>query len=171
MPVKKEQAASIGPRRTHQILGAQLCARYMTCHCPPKEQDRRSFSKWIPVALGNKDLSSEEWAAEFVADVNAGNRHCGNHVCRPDVCHKTTKSKDGYCRMQMWHYAKVPANGVDKVVKAHGRELQKRWSVEATAENPLPPPGVSDAGMFRVRRRWTVPASGCAVPDPEGLVR
>jgi hypothetical protein len=146
MPVKKAQFDVIGPRRSAQVHAAQLVARGMAAKCPAQEQIKRPFTAWTPASLRDKDLSSGAWASLVVADVNAGNRACGNHVCRPDVCHKTSKGRDGYCRMMMWHYAKASVDGRDRVVKAHGRQLEPRWCKPATKDDPFPSAGV--AGDF-----------------------
>ena len=142
MPVTAKQSEALGPRRAATVYDAQLAARGMTEKCPPEALLKRTFTPWTPSDLRAADLSSGAWASLIVADVNAGNRACGNHVCRPEVCNKTTRGRDGYCRMNMWHYARILCNGKDKVVKAHGRELQRRWSVEATTENPFPAAGI-----------------------------
>ena len=134
MPVKQAQLDVIGPRRAANVYSAQLAARGMTSKCVATELVKQSFTAWTPTALRNKDLASGAWASVVVADVNAGNRACGNHVCRPDVCNKTSKGRDGYCRMNMWRYCKASVNVVEKVVKAHGRELQQRWR-EPTSEH------------------------------------
>ena len=41
----------------------------------------------------------------------------------------------------MWHYCKASVNGIEKVVKAHGRELQQRWRAPTTERNVLPAAG------------------------------
>ena len=127
MPVKAAQQELLGQRRTREIYAAQLKARGMSSPTPKEDLKKTRFQPWTPSALRSGTLSSGEWASLVVADVNAGNQSCGNHVCIPEVCNKTRRSRDGYCRMIFWHYASILVEDKLKVIKVHGRELVPRW--------------------------------------------
>ena len=50
--------------------------------------------------------SPAEFASLAAAEVLAGTLKTGNHVCRPDVCHKGRIGKTGFCRMYFWHWVR-----------------------------------------------------------------
>ena len=53
----------------------------------------------------------------------------GNHVCRPDVCHKGPIGRKGFCRMCFWHWAhQVRKDGEVSAVRQHGLLLHPRWN-------------------------------------------
>eukprot|EP00973_Karenia_brevis_P047922 6651135-Karenia_brevis.AAC.1 len=85
------------------------------------------------------DLTSEAWAAQAVSEVNAANRGCANHVCRPAVCHSTRRGQDGTCRLGFWEYKAIAKDGKLKIVKIHGRSLEKRWLGQAASESSVFP--------------------------------
>ena len=130
MPVKPAQQKLLGPLCTRQIYAAQLKARGMSAPCPKDCVEKKRFQPWAPSALRSEMLSSGEWARIVVDEVNAGNQSCGNHLCVPEVCNKTKRSRDGFCRMIFWHYAWMMVDGARKVIKVHGRELTPRWLPE-----------------------------------------
>ena len=96
----------LGPIRTKEIMQAQLSARGMQERCSKEDLRKRRFTPWIPAELRKEDLVSGAWASLVVAEVNAANLACGNHVCKPEVCHKTRRGQDGTCRLGYWEYAK-----------------------------------------------------------------
>ena len=44
-------------------------------------------------------VDAAAWSARAVRYVALFTRKTGNHVCRPDVCHKGRIGKRGFCRM------------------------------------------------------------------------
>ena len=74
-------------------------------------------------------VSSSSWSAAAINTVFAGTTRTGNHVCRPDVCHKGKIGRKGFCRMYYWHWCRgKDKQGKDIARMAHGHSLQGRWN-------------------------------------------
>ena len=73
--------------------------------------------------------------------VAASTRKTGNHVCRPDVCHKGRLGKQGFCRMLYWHWGKHTNEKKAIVAKrSHGLTLCPRWNGSAAPPVHTAPP-------------------------------
>ena len=132
MSMSKKQQGMIGTERYKESMRAQLVARGsdITNYESPAAS---------PVASGMSYITSDKhadpavgaqlWARTAVKLVTASTRKTGNHVCRPDVCHKSGVGKKGFCRMGFWHWARaVDAKGVVSAKRMHGLALQPRWN-------------------------------------------
>ena len=77
----------------------------------------------------NASVSSPQWSSKSVHSICASTRKSGNHVCRPDVCHKGSVGKKGFCRMRYWHWARfTDTKGNAAARRSHGIELRPRWN-------------------------------------------
>ena len=77
----------------------------------------------------------------MVKDVALITRKVGNHVCRPDVCHKGHLGKKGFCRMFFWHWARhVDRDGKVGAKMSHGLVLQSRWDGSGSPPLCMSPP-------------------------------
>ena len=75
------------------------------------------------------EVSSGEWSSHAVDEVAVATLKTGNHVCRPDVCHKGRIGRRGFCRMFFWHWARAEDPKKGPIAKmTHGIELRSRWS-------------------------------------------
>ena len=118
----------VGPKRTRETEAAQLAARGMSRN-PPADATARQVS-YVPSSIhGDASLSSAAYAAAAITDVATMTRKAGgNHVCRPDVCHKGHIGRKGFCRMYFWHWARsVNKVGQASAVRQHGLLLHKHW--------------------------------------------
>ena len=117
----------IGEARSQPSIRAQKAARGIkeaAVHGP----DSRLGVHWTSDVLRNPALSAPSWATRIIEDVAAGTGRTGNHVCRPDVCHKGRIGRLGFCRMFYWHW---PRRNDEKkgllAIRSHGLELSPRW--------------------------------------------
>ena len=117
LPLTQKQRGMIGEERAVQTMRAQLEARGL--EQVPTPLRRREQASYVTSTMHkNKSVDAKQWAAEAVRSVCASTRKTGNHVCRPDVCHKGSIGKKGFCRMYFFHWARA----VDK----HGKMVAKR---------------------------------------------
>ena len=73
-------------------------------------------------------VNAGTWAVHVVQDIAQFTRKVGNHVCRPDVCHKGRLGKRGFCRMFFWHWARHLDTKKGLMAKmCHGLQLHSRW--------------------------------------------
>ena len=98
MPLTQKQRGMIGERRCQEALRAQLEGRGM--HEMPIDVPRSAKMSYVASeAHRNSSVDSETWSAHAVRSVAVGTYRSGNHVCRPNVCHKERLVKKGFCRM------------------------------------------------------------------------
>ena len=117
----------IGVQRARDALQAQLRARGQDTAPAAAAVRRQPFPYSTPRRYGDEALSSAGWAADATLDLNAGCLQCGNHVCRPDVCHKGRVGRFGFCRMLFWHWRRfTDKQGTERARREHGQLLQKR---------------------------------------------
>ena len=135
LPLTKKQRGMIGEARTHESLQAQLAARGLVA-VPAREGAAPPMSFTTSTVHGNASVDASEWARVSVKNVASGTRKAGNHVCRPDVCHKGPLGRKGFCRMMFWHWARYGDDKKGPVAKrSHGLALQPRWN--GTGDVPL----------------------------------
>ena len=77
-------------------LEAQLHARGLSK--PAQKTSVAPLRFFASAALSSTSLTAGEWAAAAVEEVSVHVRKTGNHVCRPDVCHKGPNGRQGFCR-------------------------------------------------------------------------
>ena len=106
--LSQKQRGMIGEARAREAIQAQLQARGMNV-APRVKPSRPLFVHYTPAILASSRASSSAWARFASIDVLAGTLKAGNHVCRPDVCHKGRIGRLGFCRMLLWHLARVRA--------------------------------------------------------------
>ena len=108
-----QQRGMIGEERTHETMRAQLHGR--------DQQKLPTTAFAAPTAMSyatstihkNASTTAEQWSAQVVQSVCTSTRKTGNHVCRPDVCHKGSIGKKGFCRMMFWHWTRfVDSKGI-----------------------------------------------------------
>ena len=84
----------------------------------------------------NASVDGRSWGKQSVQSIMASTRKTGNHVCRPDVCHKGKHGKKGFCRFLFWHWTKsVDDKGKLVAKRSHGNALQTRW--DGTSAPPV----------------------------------
>eukprot|EP00973_Karenia_brevis_P020434 2806376-Karenia_brevis.AAC.1 len=116
LPLTAKQRGMIGETRAKEAQKAQLHARgVQVLASDPKPLKRVSF--FPSAACQDPNVSSSCWSSAAVSEVFAGTTRTGNHVCRPDVCHKGRIGKKGFCRMYYWHWCR----GKDK----HDKDIAK----------------------------------------------
>ena len=128
LPLTKKQRGMIGEVRSQASAKAQLEARGL--HVLPSEPQAYTPMSYISSTI-HKDVSVDEhaWSSRCVKLVASSTRKSGNHVCRPDVCHKGPLGKKGFCRMLFWHWARHVDDKKKLVAKrSHGRSLHPRWN-------------------------------------------
>jgi hypothetical protein len=111
LEVFPKQRDMLGPERAAQSITAQLAGRALTEKPKPEMgglETVQSFMKWTPAIYGVGAVSPQEWESFAVRDSNAGARSCGNHVCRPNVCHKGRLAKLALCRLAFWCWREQP---------------------------------------------------------------
>ena len=135
LPLSKKQRGMIGEARVRESLEAQKAARGIT--------EATGSPNFAPQSLhftssvhSNEALSAGAWATFATEEIATSTARTGNHVCRPDVCHKGRIGKMGFCRMFFWHWRRA----VDKkqnaiAVRTHGLDLVSRWN--GTGNPPL----------------------------------
>ncbi len=135
LPLTQKQRGMIGESRTQETLQAQLKARGQTDLLSHATKPA-GMSYVSSAAHSDPNVSSLDWSAQAVHSICASTRGTGNHVCRPDVCHKGPVGKKGFCRMGFWHWSRSRNLKGDAVAKrSHGHALQERWN--GTGEAPL----------------------------------
>ena len=128
LPVTPKQRGMIGEDRTFATQQAQLKGRCL--HSAPAEKHfTQSYSFLTSRCHADADVQSSAWAADAVTTFATETARSGNHVCRPDVCHKGRLGKQGFCRMFFWHWQRIPSKKDQCVARrAHGVELRERWN-------------------------------------------
>ena len=127
LPLTQKQRGMIGEDRVRESLSAQLRARGV--HEYP---ERSAAPRRVPFLTSTKHkdagLSPCAWSSHAVEEIATATLKTGNHVCRPDVCHKGRVGRRGFCRMLFWHWARSvhPKKGPIATM-AHGLALSKRW--------------------------------------------
>ena len=127
LPLTKKQRGMIGEARVRQSLEAQMAARGVN--------EASGFPNVAPQSLhftsgihANGSLSSGAWATHVTEEVATSTARTGNHVCRPDVCHKGHIGKKGFCRMYYWHWRRsLDSKQCSIAVRSHGLDLVPRW--------------------------------------------
>ena len=128
MEVHDKQQKMMGPERSRACVEAQLQGRGLDIASAVPSSAETKFKHWIPAAYGDETLTAAQWETLAVRDSNDGSRSCGNHVCRPIVCHKGRLGKMGFCRMLYWCFEKWKNKKGETVMKrVHGKELHPRW--------------------------------------------
>ena len=127
LPLTPKQRGMIGEARGREAQQAQLQARGLDM--PRNITALPAQMSYFPSTVhGDQKVNASAWSRAVVTDVAAATRKTGNHVCRPDVCHKGRTGKKGFCRMHYWHWARY-----DDVKKGpcprmmHGLQLCPRW--------------------------------------------
>jgi hypothetical protein len=96
--------------------------------------------------------TAEEWESAAVRESVAGARSCGNHVCRPAVCHKGKLAQLGLCRLGFWSYRRSTNTKGEAVMKrVHGKELQRRWNRKGMPPVHHKPPHRGSARLERTQ--------------------
>ena len=127
LPLTKKQQGMIGTSRTKESQQAQLKARGSNV-LPANQAFNAPISYMVSPMHADSSVSANTWAQECVKSVAANTRKTGNHVCRPDVCHKGRIGAKGFCRMYFWHWSRSVNEKKDVIAKrAHGLLLQSRW--------------------------------------------
>ena len=128
----QKQRGMIGEERALDTMRAQLRGRGLD-QMPTSRPPPAPMSYVTSTIHGNATVTSDQWAAKVVHSVSASTRKTGNHVCRPDVCHKGSIGRKGFCRMQFWHWTRSRDKaGAPKARRSHGNELQPRWNGTGT---------------------------------------
>ena len=103
LPLSKKQRGMIGEARVRESENAQKAARGIS--------QATGFPNFTPQNLHftskihtNEALSGGAWATFATEEIATSTARTGNHVCRPDVCHKGRIGKTGFCRMYYWHW-------------------------------------------------------------------
>lgn len=127
LPLTKKQRLMIGEERAAEAVRAQLAGRGL--HEMPLSAGGFSQASFITSAVhANASVDVAGWAVNIAKALAASTRRTGNHVCRPDVCHKGRIGKTGFCRMYFWHWRRyVNDKGVACAKRAHGMTLAPRW--------------------------------------------
>ena len=123
----------IGDDRVRQSVAAQLGARGLD-NMYPEAVPPKAMTYYASAAHKDAALSAGGWARKSTELIFSATKKSGNHVCRPDVCHKGRIGKQGFCRMFFWHWCRY-------------RTAKRNWQrAGATACH------CRRAGMERVRR-------------------
>ena len=126
LPLTPKQRGMIGDDRVREAVAAQLEARGVTptSHRPVRAPPMRYFTS---DTHKNDTCSAEAWATHTTQEVLSGTMKTGNHVCRPDVCHKGSVGRKGFCRMFFWHWCRHVEEKRIVAKRSHGLKLQKFW--------------------------------------------
>ena len=124
----KKQRGMIGEVRFRESMQAQVQARGL-------QEMRYNTSCGSAVSYvsstvhKNSSVDERNWSKHAVQSVMASTRRTGNHVCKPEVCHKGRHGKKGFCRFLFWSWTKT-FDGQGKMIaqRSHGNTLQKRWN-------------------------------------------
>ena len=130
--MNKKQQGMIGTERYKESIHAQLTARGLGVSNEATSA-ATSAASGMPYFTSEKhadpSLGAQMWAKAAVKLVMASTRKTGNHGCRPDVCHKGSVGKKGFCLMGSWHWARATdREGKVSAKRTHGLELQPRWN-------------------------------------------
>ena len=140
LPLTKKQRNMIGEERTRETMRAQMAARDLL-EMPTTTPYQRPMSFFPSTIHTNASVDAQSWANRTVKAISASTRKTGNHVCRPDVCHKGSIGKKGFCRMMFWHWAQlVDATGKATAKRSHGIALQPRWNGSGSLPLHTSPP-------------------------------
>ncbi len=101
-----KQRGMIGAQRVNESYDAQVIARGLDERLP-RSCEKEALSYVPSTAHGDPGVSSAQWSTQMVSIVLVATRKTGNHVCRPDVCHKGHIGKKGLCRMMYWHWCRL----------------------------------------------------------------
>ena len=124
LPMTAKQKGMVGEIRAQETATAQLRARGLEV-LPSDLKPLGRVTYFPSQVLKDPLVSSNSWSASMVDTVFAGTIRTGNHVCRPDVCHKGRIGRKGFCRMYYWHWCRgKDKNGKDIARMAHGHSLQ-----------------------------------------------
>ena len=127
LPLTKKQRGMIGEVRSMASEKAQLSARGLA-ELPSERPMYTPMSYSASEIHKDAGVCEHVWAAGCVKQVAASTRKTGNHVCRPDVCHKGTLGRKGFCRMMFWHWARWVDEKKEATAKrSHGLALHARW--------------------------------------------
>ena len=127
LPLTKKQRGMIGVVRTDETVRAQLSARGLV-EAPPAPQGVSRMSYISSTVHSDASVSASSWSTACIKAVAASTRTTGNHVCRPDVCHKGRIGRKGFCRMYFWHWSRaIGKNGDVGAKRSHGLTLVPRW--------------------------------------------
>eukprot|EP00969_Alexandrium_andersonii_P364722 15464724-Alexandrium_andersonii.AAC.1 len=144
VPLRRKQRDMIGPDRTAASVLAQLVARGLSGGTPLPPAPLPAFVPWQPDFYGDVTLSASHWATRACLDHLAAVASCGNHECRPEVCHKGRLGAVGFCRMMYWHWACKAKDGRFTWARRHGKKLISRWTPDSLSPPPIDmvPPNV-----------------------------
>jgi len=128
LPLTNKQRGMIGEERVRDAQRAQLRARGLR-EMPQAAAVATNHPSYVTSTVhADATVSADTWAAHVVKDIAQFTRKVGNHVCRPDVCHKGRLGKRGFCRMFFWHWARHLDTTKGLVAKmCHGLRLHSRW--------------------------------------------
>ncbi|MDA8582584.1 hypothetical protein N9L68_00095 [bacterium] len=140
LPLTKKQRGMIGEERVLQSTKAQLRARGLSC--APAALDQTHEVSYFPSSFhGDPRVGAAAWSARVVRDVALCTRKTGNHVCRPDVCHRGRIGKRGCCRMLFWNWCRRKDMKKGHVAQMrHGLELQPLWNGTGALHLHVHPP-------------------------------
>jgi len=95
----------------------------------PDAFDKAAVKFYVPEVYGSKTVQPHDLAEKMAGETLLHTAKSGNHVCRPDVCHKGWKGRKGFCRMDYWHWCKRRHSTTGEIVavRSHGLPLQARW--------------------------------------------
>ena len=146
LPLTQKQRGMIGEARVQESIKAQLHGRCLAA-LPADRALGRKMSYFPSSVHPDRTVDAGPWCSGVLSQVALATRTCGNHVCRPDVCHKGHIGKKGFCRMYFWHWARfVNAEQKDVAKMTHGQELYARWDGTGTPPLRQSPPFVGGPG-------------------------
>ena len=140
LPITPKQRGMIGKERADQSIHAQLAARGLR-EVPEPSGPPAKPKYYVPKFYGNGSVDSSDWAAMSTHELCASTRKAGNHICRPDVCHKGRVGRCGFCRLGYWHWVHgLSTKGEVTALRSHGNPLQERWNGEGIPPVRVVPP-------------------------------
>ena len=83
----QKQRGMIGEERAQETMRAQLQGRGQQ-QLPCVRVAPAPMSYVTSTSHANARVDSEEWSTKAIRSICGSTRKTGNHVCRPDVCHK-----------------------------------------------------------------------------------
>ena len=149
----------IGEAAVRTVVEAQLAARGLVDDgsgdgIRPEAFLKPQFEQYMSQTYASTTMSSADYATTALLDTHATVLNFGNHTCRPDVCHNGRGvGRLGFCRMMLWHWAKVEnKKGEEEAKRRHGLLLQSHWDgVGWPPVQPLPHIG---AVALEVNHPW-----------------
>ena len=87
LPLTNKQRGMIGEARVQESIKAQLHGRSLAA-LPAARALGRKMSYFPSSVHRDSAVDAGTWCAGVISQVALATRTCGNHVCRPDVCHK-----------------------------------------------------------------------------------